>query len=397
MLVQLKRSDSADVHGPSGLFGRSVAAVRRFADSIPLIPYARRNAELFASPAWIPDSLGREVRRFKPDVIHLHWIARGYIRIESLAHLRSPIVWTLHDMWPFTGGCHYDDGCEGYTQHCGQCPQLGSDRRFDLSHNILLRKARAWSTVDMTFVAPSRWIANCARRSSLLSDRQIVIIPNGIDTKTFIPRDKGAARRGLALSPDRRLILFGAMNATRDPRKGFNYLREASKLLKASDRATNYEIVVFGDTGGDAQAETGLPCQLLGRVADEDRLATILSAADLLVVPSTQDNLPNTALEALACGLPCVAFDIGGMRDIVQHKVTGYVARAFDIEDFANGIAWVLADDNRWRDLSRQARKRAAALFDIDATASKYISLYQEVVARARESHNGRSAGGKKP
>lgn len=154
------------------------------------------------------------------DVVHLHWIGWSFLGIGDLPHIQQPVVWTIHDAWPFTGGCHLPAGCQRYTTGCGLCPQLNSTRHDDLSHQTWLRKAQAYRAKNITYVAPSRWMAETARSSALLGGAHIEVIPNAIDVERFRPANKQKARQALGLPVDARLILFGAIRAAEDHNKG---------------------------------------------------------------------------------------------------------------------------------------------------------------------------------
>ncbi|SRR5579862_205238 len=281
------------------------------------------------------------LRRTVADVIHLHWIGSGFLDIAALRGVRRPIVWTLHDMWPFTGGCFYDAGCGRFIGACGCCPALRSARENDLSRRVFRRKEKAWNGVDLTLVAPSRWMAEEARRSALFRNRRIEVIPNCLDTALFKPVGKARAREILNLPQDRPLALFGAVNPRTEPRKGYDLLVKAlPELEKLSPRP---EFLLFGEGSRGRREEGGSVWHSLGRLRDEVSLALAYNAADVFVAPSLQENLPNTVLEALSCGTPCVAFAIGGMPDLIVHQENGFLAEPFDAQALARGIAWVLS------------------------------------------------------
>jgi glycosyltransferase involved in cell wall biosynthesis len=296
----------------------------------------------------------------------------------ALPQFGRPIVWTLHDMWPFTGGCHYDNECGRYSQSCGRCPVLGSERERDLSRLVWNRKRRAWSELEIRVIAPSRWLADCARRSSLFGRYRIEVVPNGLDLEVFRPIDRKSARELIGLPPDGRIILFGAHAATTDVRKGFSHLQEASFRLADLGEPSAYRLVLLGAT--HSPLPLGLESHGLGILQDDVALALAYSAADVFVAPSLQDNLPNTVMEALACGTPCVAFDIGGMPDLIEHEHNGYLARPFDASDLANGIAWTLSDADRWQRLSLRAREKCEQEFEFTKVAARHVALYRDIL-----------------
>jgi len=380
LLVQFKFGDSAEVICNTS---RLVIMLRRLKIFLGLLPvrfYSRR-AENNFSPALLPDNLLQEVASCDPDIIHLHWLGAGFFQVETLrklSQLGKPMVWTLHDSWSFTGGCHVPFECTRYLQRCGTCPVLGSTKDADLSRWTWKRKERAWRGLSLSLVAPSRWLAGCARKSSLFHHGEVEVIPNGLDTEIFRPRDKQDARKLSGLPEDRKLILFGAMHGTNDPNKGFHLLAPALQSL--SKTRSDTMAVVFGSDAAEVLPDLGMPVKSLGRIDDDDKLAAIYSAADVFVAPSKLENLPNTVMETMACGTPCVAFNQGGTPDLIEHEVSGYLAESFDVTDLANGIAWVLEDDERQAQISTCARQKVVAEFGLARMAERYASLYRSLL-----------------
>lgn len=381
--VQDRTGTGKHVVGPETKVAKAFARLRPTLDELPMRLYSSRPRRTF-SPAWVPSDVRLRVKEFRPDVVNLHWVCKGFVPVETLARLAGPLVWTLHDMWPFTGGCHYSYGCDRYMQACGQCPQLGSRMEFDLSRWVWRRKARAWGRADLTVVAPSRWMADCAARSSLLRGRRVEVIPYGIDTGVYRPIDGRAARQVMGLPLDRKLVLFSALKATDDPRKGITYAYGALRELRGARQAGGVELVIVGAPGPGEQGDLGLPTHYLGTLGDDIALAVAYSAADVFVAPSIEDNLPNTVLESLACGTPCVAFDIGGMPDMIVHGENGYLAQPYDVSDLARGIAWVLEDRERHDRLSSQARKKVEVEFALAKQARRYQAAFEDAVNKAR-------------
>lgn len=383
MLVQFKGTDDETVvgtHAKSRL-GNTLARLRRSVDYTPLHLYGRYD-QIHFSPAWLPDRIPSHLARLCPDVVNLHWICDGFMRLESLRHLRAPLVWTLHDMWPFTGGCHYSGTCERYTRNCGACPQLRSKSALDLSRWIWWRKRRSWATTPLTIVTPSHWLGERARASSLFRNCPVRVVPNGLDTQMFRPLGRSVARDLLGLPQSRQVVIFGAL-APNDPRKGFQHLQSALQSLGASELHEHIQIVVFGASRIAGLSTPGLSVRYLGRLNDDITLALAYSAADVTVVPSVEENLPQVAAESLACGTPVVSFDSTGLRDLVDHRQNGYRAECFSPEDLANGILWVLEDAVRWQALSDAARHKAETMLSIEGQARAYLKLYQELAANA--------------
>ena len=300
---------------------------------------------------------------------------------RTLARFTAPIVWTLHDMWPFTGGCHYDMDCGRYQSGCGECPQLHSHGKHDLSYWTWRRKSQCWAETRIALVCPSRWLANCAAKSPLLSGQRIEVIPNGLDLSRFQPMDRQFSRKALGIPEQKKIVLFGAMNALSDPKKGFNMLSPALQQLRQRHDASDYELLIFGASKPTHPADFGFVSHYLGSLHDDVSLALLYSASDVTVVPSLHENLSNVVIESLACGTPVVAFDIGGMPDMIDHQANGYLAKAFDPSDLARGIEWVAEDQDRWGSLSRHARAKAERTYDLSEIAKRYLNLYGELTS----------------
>lgn len=378
MLIQSKENDDYSVIGPETKWQKFFGMLRPALDSIPVRFYKKRKKVIFSS-AIIPDNISKKVKNINPDIVHLHWIAGGFIKIESLAKIKKSIVWTLHDMWAFSGGCHYDEECGKYISNCGRCPLLNSNKQNDLSYKIWKRKEKAWENLDLTIVTPSSWLGECAEKSSLFNKTRIEVIPNGIGLNRFKPIDKNIARDILCLPTDKKLILFGAMSALSDKRKGYPLLKEALKKFSSKEKK-DIELVIFGSSRPKNEENLGFKTHYLGRLNDEISLALVYSASDAMIVPSIQDNLPNTIMESISCGTPVVAFDVGGIHDMIDHQKNGYLAIPFDTTDLAHGIKWVLEDNIRWKKLSENARTKAINEFDIIKIAEKYKDLYEDIL-----------------
>lgn len=377
MIVNRKVTDDASILAPPKSLGKIWAKLAPRIDAIPLNFYRNRGRNF--SLQWLPDGMTSQVNQLNPDVIYLHWIGYAFMQIETLRKLNKPLVWKLADMWAFSGGCHYSQECNGYTQSCGSCPQLNSNKEFDLSRWVWKRKAKAWKNLDLTLVTPSRWLAKCASESSLFRERRIEVIPNGIDTQIYKPIERSQVRHILNLPQEKQLILFVARNVTSDRRKGFHLLLQALELLERSENNAEVELVVVGASKSKNFPDLNLKRHYLGQLNDEISLALAYSAADVFIAPSTQDNFPNTVMEALACGTPCVAFNIGGMPDLIEHHKNGYLAQPFEVEDLTQGIIWILENQERCNKLSAYARRKVEKEFNIELQVKRYLSLFEEV------------------
>jgi len=382
MLVQSRASRDATVsaayHKQS--LGAIGARLRPSADRLPLAAYRNAGSAHF-STQWIPESIAQQVRRRAPNVVHLHWICDGYLQIESLPRMGQPLVWTLHDMWGFTGGCHYSEGCDRYRDACGRCPQLPSGRERDVSRWVWWRKARAWRHWPVVVVSPSRWLAERAQQSSLLSGLPVHVIPHGLDLALYRPVERNRARALLRIPEDgRRLVVFGAISAAADRRKGFDLFGQAIARLNQSEWADRVRLATFGADPSEIKSDLGMASTHLGVLRDDLSLVLAYSAADAMVVPSREEAFGQTASEALACGAPVVCFDTSGLREIVDHGINGYRAVCYDVDDLARGIAWAVEHEPRMQLLARQAREKAQRVFSLDAQARAHERLYREIL-----------------
>lgn len=382
MLVGRKYSNDACVVSESGIGARLRGQIRGALDQLPLRRY-RKTDDSYWTVGWVPHRIERLVRALSPDIVHIHWTGGGFLPIEALARLRYPLVWTLRDMWAFTGGCHYSVGCERYKAACGTCPQLRSDDEGDLSRRMRNRKHSAWHGLDVWLVPISNWLAQCLRDSAMFDAPKIEVIPNGLHADQFRPVDKRVAKTRWGFNPDRPYILYGALGAIRDPRKGFSHLVAALSQLAQNGWDRRADVIVFGDVPPDAMPDLGFRTHFVGKLSDDSRLALLYAGADVMVGPSVQEAFGKTIIEAMACGTPVVAFNSGGPAEIIDHRQTGYLARPFIASDLARGIAWCLGEPERPIALGRRARAKVEEQFDIAAVANRYRSLYSRVLEGA--------------
>jgi len=347
------------------------------------------------SLAWPATGLGAELHARQlaggVDLIHLHWLGDSTLSIEEIGRLPMPLVWTLHDQWAFCGSEHYtsppafgetSSTDERFVNAYCRASRPAHESGPDITRRTWLRKFRAWRR-PINIVCPSNWLADCARRSGLMRDWPITVIPNPLDLDVWAPCDPAQARALLGLHQDPPLVLFGAMGGIADPRKGADLLFEALQLLRSKVAGTpldQLELVVFGQSPPEHSPDLGFKVHYSGRLHDNLSLRLLYAAADLFVIPSRQDNLPNTSLEAHACGTPVVAFRTGGLVDIVDDRVTGALAEPFDPGSLATAIRWVLEDPKRHRQLGAAARSRAEQLWDPQRVAARYADLYRQAL-----------------
>lgn len=319
------------------------------------------------------------------DVIHLHWVNQGMLSLKDVSRiLRSgkPVVWTMHDVWPATAICHITFQCRSFRSGCQHCPYLpGGGSSHDLSAKVWRRKQRMLEGQNVFFVACSRWLESEAKSSALLKGQHITSIPNPIDSRIFFRRDKQECRRKLGLPLDKKLMLFVAQRVT-NVNKGIDYLLRACRQLSEGDAGLNDQIglVVLGGHGEEVTAGLPFPSYALGYVSDEHTMSDIYNAVDTFVLPSLSENLPNTIMEAMACGVPCVGFRVGGIPEEIDHLKNGYVAAYRDADDLCRGLRWVLCEADH-ESLSRHAVSKVAQNYSQTSVALKYIEVYNQALA----------------
>ncbi len=308
------------------------------------------------------------------DIINLHWINGGFINIKHLSKIKKPLVWTIRDMWPFTGGCHLSLGCERYKTSCGSCVQLNSKYRLDLSKWVLHRKRR-YLPKQTKIVAISQWVAEQARESTLLKHFDIRTISNCIDMDVFFPVNKIVARKALAIQTKKKIILLGSINLE-ESYKGFEKYIQAIQYL---DKHLYY-LCFFGNISNiNILERLGFEYHSFGFLQDFVSLRLLYSAADVFVAPSTMEPFGKTVIEAMACATPAVCFNATGTKDIITHQVDGYKAKPFVSEDIAKGIRWVLNNDYH-NNLRSAARRKVVNLFDNKIIAAQYVDLYEQLL-----------------
>ena len=337
----------------------------------------------FSFPVWGKDISGHQLVK-SADIIHLHWINHAFLRPQDLAKLsglNKPIIWTFHDSNAFTGGCHVRYDCDHFMKECGNCPILNYHGPDDSSHRIWQKKKNAYSKLDITIIAPSRWMAESVKNSSIFASAKVVNIPNTLDTDVFKPTAKLEARAKLGLDPGKFILMSGFMPSRKDLHKGTPYLIEAIDLfIKNHEVSTDsVELLVFGNRDEKNVPEFSIPTTFLGTISDDEKLALCYSAADVFLAPSLEDNLPNTVMESLACGTPLAAFATGGIPDMVKHKYNGYLAEYRSSADLAAGIAWIYNYPDK-AELNLNARQTIEDYFSEGTIAEKHIELYKSLL-----------------
>lgn len=319
------------------------------------------------------------------DIIHLHWINQGMLSLKEIRRILDsgkPVVWTMHDMWPATGICHYSRGCSNYHSRCNHCrllPHNGSSK--DISSIIWNRKQKILHDYHIFFVTCSKWLAIQAKKSALLDGHAVVSIPNPIETHKFYPKTDSNVYKDLGLPDNKRVVLFVSQRVT-DERKGMQYFIKAIEILlkRHPEMKENTVIAILGGHSDEIAEQLMLPTFPLGYVSNPQKIVDIYNASDVFVLPSLEDNLPNTIMEAMACGVPCVGFKVGGIPEMIDHKKNGYVAKYKSSEDLAEGLSWVL-DEADYAALSAAAIQKVQRNYSQSAVAQRYIEVYNEAMA----------------
>lgn len=337
-----------------------------------------------------PARTGTDITRLpefkEADIIHLHWVNQGFLSLKGIERiLRSgkPVVWTMHDMWTFSGICHYVRDCENYMHQCGTCPLLAHNGANDLSHKVWKRKQRLWNSFPrLRFVACSKWLADTAAQSPLLRNHHVCDIVNPIDCQTYSPSDKTQARKLLQLPQGKLLILFCAYNVSL-PIKGLRYLKEAIDLLVSQEPALKERlgVILAGKCSDNPGQDFAVETYAMGFVSDEQRKALIYNAANVFVIPSLQDNLPNTIVEAKACGVPVVGTRVGGIPQMISDGRDGRLVAPRNARELADAIRWTLLEADT-ASLAAQSRRNAARQYSATAVAQKYIALYESLCSK---------------
>ena len=349
-----------------------------------LVKLFAKNSKTPFSLSWFGRNVAKNQELKDADIIHIHWINHGFLRPKDLAkldELDKPIVWTFHDSNAFTGGCHVRYTCENYHKSCGFCPLLKNSSEKDISHKTWMRKSKAYAALNCHIVAPSHWMANSVKMSSLMGFRPVTVIPNTIETNVFKPYVKSEAKRMLKISPDKFVLMSGFMPSKNDKHKGTSYLIEALNDLASRPGIDKekIELVIFGNKENADMPVFPFKTTFLGAIANDTHLAKCYSAADVFVAPSLEDNLPNTVMESLSCATPVVAFKTGGIPDMVKHLENGYLANYRSAEDLATGIEWLYHDEHA-PEIQKEARRSILMHFSEAVVAEKHLNLYQSLL-----------------
>ncbi|MEN8119673.1 MAG: glycosyltransferase family 4 protein [Bacteroidota bacterium] len=389
LLVQEKNDEDLTVEATgTGFWKKKMNFLFFILERLYFLLYEASKEIRFAfSPAIAGENIHKNNLIKNANIVHVHWFNQGFLSLKNLKKLialNKPIVWTLHDMWAFTGGCHYSGDCENYKVNCGNCPFIKKPSEKDLSYKILKKKKAILKGANIIFVTCSHWLKEKAKESSLLEGFKVVSIPNPIDQKQFYPMDKKRVREKLSLPNNKKLILFAAANVS-DKRKGLSYLLKALGLMvKNNSKSVDIEIVTFGKS--DDAVFNNLPFEIhnLGVLSEVKKIAEAYNAADLFVLPSLEDNLPNTIMESLACGTPVLAFKTGGIPEMIEHKKNGYLADYKSAADLKKGLDFIL-NHPQPESLSNNALEKVHKTYNEKVVAKQYLEVYQSIIKKSKQ------------
>ena len=334
--------------------------------------------DTWRSPARFGSLSAADVNRSNADVVNLHWVTAGLLSIKEIGRIEKPIIWSIYDMWPFSGTEHYGVSAPdarwrtGYTK----TNRPKDERGVDNDLHAWEKKKRLWRRSQV--VTASTWMHDAVQASALMGDWPLSTIAHVIDCEIFQPTDMQTARQVLGLPTGVPLILFLAGGGIHDPRKGWDLLEQA--LVRITPTFPTVEVVIVGPIDEAYTNPSGTPIHWRGNVSSNETLALHYNAANVTVVPSREDNMPLTAMEAQSCGKPVVAFAIGGLTDIVDHNSTGHLAAANNTDDLAQGIINAINDsqhDNTW---GQNARARALETWSPATVVNQYLDVYEQAL-----------------
>ena len=378
MWVNQSISDDFTVKSPKNKFGQFLQPLKiKIIGRLNTLFLITKNPVIH-SPAVLNSNWVSKINHSDADIVHLHWICNEMLSIRDISRIKKPIVWTLHDMWAFCGAEHYTEDNrwrEGYEKN----NRPSYESRFDINRWTWNRKYKQWKN-PMHIVCPSHWLAGHAKESLLMKKWPVEVVPHPLNTEVWKPFSKNAARELFNLPKNVPLVLFGAEKGGANYRKGFDLLLKALRILGHESEMGDLELVVFGQAAPRELKNIEYPINYMGHLHDDVSLSILYSAADVMVVPSRQEAYGQTASEAQACGVPVIAFDNTGLVDLVEHLVTGYLVKSFDVNDLAEGIKWVLSEEVH-QNLSINARKKIVKKSSIKDVAKQYLHIYKKATS----------------
>jgi glycosyltransferase involved in cell wall biosynthesis len=379
MIVYRKFSNDLSVVGPSNLFSKIYRIFRqKLGQSITF--FFKRDKKVFNSPSLLPTNWASRINKSDADIIHLHWINLDFISIEDISAISKPLVWTLHDMWAFCGAEHLAwndfDYVNGYP--------VGSNSLFNLNRWVWKRKKKAWQ-IPIHIVTPSQWLADCAKKSSLMCNWPIHVIPNPIDISQWLLLDKLTERENDGILASEKIILFSTSEDLFAYHKGFDLLLEALSIVAQN---VSFTLLVIGSNAPKETINTPFKIKYMGFIKSVVEMNHFISISDLVVVPSRQESLSYVAMESITCERPVVAFDNTGITDVIMHMYNGYLAKAFDTTDMAKGISMLLEDEGLATKMGQNGRKYTELHFESSVIAERYIDLYHRVLSERNNTIN---------
>lgn len=378
-LVQEKTGNDDSISLNDSIFKKCVAFLRFVGERIYFRFFEKDESIRFLfNPGIFGNDISQHPLIKSADIIHLHWVNFGFLSIQNIRQLTEmgkPLFWTLHDMWAFTGGCHHSGDCNRFQEYCGDCKFLKKPSYGDLSHRLWREKVFAFESDLLRFITCSNWLENKAKSSSLLMNHAIQTIPNAIDLSIFKVKDKQIARKNLQLATDKNYLLFVAMRVSA-PNKGFDYLKNALQIWKKNhpEEAQKTEVLVIGEIANTRLIhEIPLPVHVLGKISEELKMVDIYNAADVFITPSLEENLPNTIMEALACGTSCIGFEVGGIPEMIDHLSNGFIAGYKDTDLMAKGIQVCLQNKIEF---GKKSREKAENTYAENQVVDQHLLAY---------------------
>jgi len=328
----------------------------------------------------------RKIMKLRPDLLCLNWVNDDFLSVKEIGRFKVPLVWVFHDLWAVTGGCHYPGGCTGFQKGCGDCPKLKYPDLHDWSRHLWREKLEHWHQLDITVLCPSHWMAGMVRKSELFGDKRIEVCPYSIELETFRPVNDSGLRYKFGIGPDQKILLFGAVNSMHDVRKGGHLLVDALEKLRGRIPSDELVFMVFGAERSPTLEKVPFRVINLGFVNDLEELALYYSASRAFVLPSLEDNLPNTVLESMACGTPVVAFDIGGISDMIDHRSNGYLVERAETSLLADALeAMLTMPEKNYLAMQRAARRKMERYFSREVVGEKLKSIFESIIQERNE------------
>lgn len=373
MFANIKESDDRYVDTNIGNIRKGLGIVAPYLDRIIFKIY--KQSGFFSSGLLGTVNVKKLLNKRNVDVVNIHWVNGGMVNLSDLKNIECPIVFTLHDSWIMTGGCHLPGTCTRHKENCGRCPQLNSSFPYDITRYLFNKKYRDISSIKrVIFVCPSKWLLHQVSNSKLLQGYRFEHIPNPIDTSVYKKHDKNYSRGVLGIDRSKFVIIIGAMSVHMDLNKGYDLFLSSLDIISKE----NLLVVVYGSDNCDELKKRNIDAIALGVINEDATMTLLYSLADVIVVPSRIENLSNTLIEAMSCELPAVAFDVGGNSEIIDHLQNGYLAEAYNVDDLANGIEWVRGVDN-YSTIGQRARDKVVSKFDKQIIYEQYMNIFKSV------------------